>query len=92
MIKWKDFDKELDITPEEEAEIQFEMELIKATVEARKKSHLSQEELSKKTGLKQSAIARVESGIHSPSTSTLIKILHPMGYTLRVMPIKKSKH
>lgn len=71
---WDDFEKELDITPEQEAEIQFEMELIQATVQARKSKKISQEELSKKTGLKQSSIARVENGMltHNVKKSTFL--------------------
>lgn len=89
--KWEDLEKELNITPEQEAEIQLEMDLIEATIEARKKSNLSQRELSKKTGIKQPAIARIESRSRSPQATTLIKLLYPMGYTIRVVPLKKKK-
>ncbi len=88
--KWEDFEKELNITPEQEAEIQLEMDLIEATIEARKKSNLSQRDLSKKTGIKQPAIARIESRSRSPQATTLIKLLYPMGYTIRVVPLKKE--
>ena len=67
------------------------MEIIQATIEAIKNNKLSQEELSQKTGLKQSAIARLEKGIHSPSISTLVKILNPLGYTLKVVPVNNNK-
>lgn len=87
---WEEFEKELNITPEQEEEIRIEMEIMQAAIEARKNNKMSQEELSRKAGLKQSAIARVEKGKHSPSISTLIKILNPLGYTLKVVPIKKS--
>lgn len=89
--KWEEFEKTLNITPEQEEEIRMEMEIIQATINARKSKKISQEELSKKIGLKQSAIARVESGVHSSSVNTLIKILHPLGYTLKVVPIKYKK-
>ena len=88
--KWEDFEKELNITPEQEAEIQLEMDLIEATIEARKKSNLSQRELSEKTGIKQPAIARIESRSRSPQAMTLIKMLYPMGYTIRVVPLNKE--
>lgn len=87
---WNDFEKTLNITPEEEEEIRLEMEIIKATIEIREKNKLSQTDLSKITGIKQSAIARIEKSKHSPTTSTLIKLLYPMGYTLGVIPIKKN--
>ena len=88
---WKDFEKELEITPEQEEEIQLEMDIIKATVEARKQNNLTQRELSKKSGIKQPVIARIEKYVNSPQTSTLIKLLYPMGYTLRVVPLKKVR-
>ena len=89
-LTWEEVRKSLNITPEEE-EIKLEMEIMEATIEARKKSQLSQRELSKKTGIKQPAIARIEKGIGSPRVSTLMKLLYPIGYTLRVVPLNKNK-
>lgn len=89
--KWEDFEKELNITPEQEAEIRLEMDIIKATIEARKKNKLTQRELSKKSGITQPVIARIEKCINSPQTNTLIKLLYPMGYTLRVVPLDEIK-
>lgn len=88
---WEQFEKELNLTPEQEAEIQFEMDLIKATIEAREKKQLTQRELSKKSGIKQSAIARIERGVNSPRASTLIRMLYPMGYTLKVVPLDELR-
>lgn len=87
---WEEVEKELNITPEQQAEIDLEIEIIQATIDARKNKNITQEELSKRSGLKQSTIARIEKGKHSPTTSTLIKLLYPMGYTLGVIPIKKK--
>lgn len=84
--KWEEFEKELDITPEQE-EIRLEMDIIKATIEARKQNKLTQRELSQKSGVKQPVIARIEKCVNSPQTSTLIKLLYPMGYTIRVVPL-----
>ena len=86
---WNDFEKELDITPEQEEEIRLEMEIIEATINARKKLNLTQRELSKRSGVKQPVIARIEKCVNSPQTNTLIKILYSMGYTLRVVPLDK---
>lgn len=87
--KWEDFEKELGINAEEEAEIQLEMDLIKATVEARNKSGLTQRKLSEISGIKQPAIARIESCSNSPKVSTLMKLLFSMGYTLKVVPLEE---
>lgn len=84
---WEEVRKSLNITPEEEAEIQLEKDIIQATIEARKKNKLTQRELSKRSGVKQPVIARIEKCVNSPQTSTLIKLLYPMGYTIRVVPI-----
>jgi len=91
MERWEDFEKTLNITDAEEQAIHLEMNIIKETIEARKKAKLSQQELSRKTGIKQPAIARIESGTHSPKLSTLIKILQPIGYTIKIVPMK-NKH
>ena len=59
---------------------------------AHEQAKLSQRDLSEKTGIKQSAIARIEKRRCSPSASTLIKLLVPMGYTLRIVPINEKKN
>ena len=86
---FEEVEKELDFTPEEEAEIKLEMELIEATIQARKNANLTQRELSKKSGVIQPSIAKIESFKRSPQVDTLIKLLYPMGYTLCIVPLKK---
>lgn len=86
-VSWEKVKKELNITQEQEAEIQLEMDLIKAVIEARKKNNLTQRDLSEKTGIKQPVIARIESSTNSPKANTLIKLLYPLGYTLKVVPL-----
>lgn len=89
-LTWKEFRKQLNITPEEEAQIKLEKDIIEATINARKESKLTQRELSQKSGVKQPAIARIEKYVNSPQTNTLIKLLYPMGYTIKVVPINKN--
>lgn len=88
-LTWEEVRKKLNISPEQEEEIQLEKDIILATIEARKKNKLTQRELSKKSGVRQPVIARIEKCVNSPQTSTLIKLLYPMGYTLRVVPLDK---
>ena len=90
-LTWEEVEKNLNITPEQEAEIQLEMDIIRATIDARKNANLSQRELSKRTGIKQPAIARIESRSSSPQISTLIKLLYPIGYTLKIVPLDNNK-
>lgn len=89
-LTWEAVRESLNFTPEEEAEIQLEKDIIEAVINARKSIQLTQRELSKKTGIKQPSIAKIESHARSPQVSTLIKLLYPMGYTLRVVPLEKK--
>lgn len=90
MISWEEVRKELNTTTEEECIIEFEKELIRTLVEIREKQGLSQAELALKCNIKQSSIARMEKAIHSPQIDSLLKILVPLGYTLKIVPIKKQ--
>ena len=87
---WDDIEKEFDFTEEEDMEMELELALIRATVEARKNANLTQRELSELSGIKQPSIAKIESLVHSPQASTLIRLLYPMGYTLKIVPIEKE--
>ena len=91
-IKWEEFEKELNITKEQEEEIRLEMEIIEASINARESKKISQRELSKLSGIKQPAIARIEKRVNSPSISTLIKLLYPMGYTLKVVSLEEKRY
>ena len=76
------------VTPEERRKIDFEVELIGKMIEAREKKGYSQRELAELSGVKQPAIARMESLRSTPQIDTLLKILAPLGYTLSITPIK----
>ena len=91
--KWKDVKKEIeaDFTPEDIEEMELEKQIILATIEARKSSNLTQQQLSEKTGIIQSSIAKIENFSRIPQYTTLMKLLYPMGYTLKVVPLKKKK-
>jgi len=84
-IKWSEFEKTLNLTPEDEEEIRLEKELILAMCEARKERGFTQDELAKECGLNQQAVARVEKSIHSPQIKTIIKLLKPLGYKLSIV-------
>ena len=76
------------VTLEEKRKINFEVELIGKMIEAREKKGYSQRELAELSGVKQPAIARMESLKSTPQVDTLLKILAPLGYTLSITPIK----
>lgn len=72
------------VTPEEREKIEFEADLIKKMVEAREAKGLSQRQLAELSGVKQPAIARIESLKSTPQIDTLFKLLAPLGYTLQI--------
>ncbi len=56
--------------------------------QARRAAGLSQRELSRLSGVAQSAIARVERGQQVPRTDTLEKLLAACGFELRLGPVR----
>ena len=88
MKTWEELRKELSFSSEEEALIQLEKDLISAIITIRDERGLSQAELAKLCGMKQPAIARLERGTHSPQLDSLLKILSPLGYTLKIVPLE----
>jgi DNA-binding XRE family transcriptional regulator len=75
------------VSPTDRERINFEVALIGKMIEAREKKGLSQRELAKISGVKQPAIARLESMKTTPQIDTLFKILHPLGYTIEIVPL-----
>lgn len=72
-------------------QVNFEIALIGKMIEARAAKGLSQRNLAEMSGLKQPAIARLESLKATPQIDTLFKILVPLGYTLSIVPIEEAK-
>lgn len=60
-------------------------------IEAREEKGLSQRDLAKISGVKQPAIARLESLKTTPKIDTLFKVLKPLGYTLSIVPLDSKK-
>lgn len=79
------------VSPAEREKINFEIELIGKMVEAREQKGLSQRELAEISGVKQPAIARLESMKTTPQIDTLFKILNPLGYTISIVPLTSKK-
>lgn len=89
MKNWKTIRESLNLTKEDEIAIAFEKDLINSVIDIREKEGMSQVELAKKANIKQSQVARFEKAVHSPQINSLIKILFPLGYTLKLEKIKQ---
>ena len=91
-MEWKEFKKELLKDPEfkkEYEKLEPEYRIIRQIIALRRKKNLTQEQLAKLTGAKQSSIARIESGRHNPSLRLLEKIAEALDTELDVRFIPK---
>ena len=75
------------IDASQKAKIDFEVALIGKMIEARENKGLSQKQLADIVGIKQPALARLESLRVTPKIDTLFKILQPLGFTIEIVPI-----
>jgi len=58
--------------------------------ELRNRHKITQKQLEELSGIKQPMIARIENGESMPRIDTLLKLLEPMGLTLKIVPIEKN--
>ena len=75
------------VSKAEKAQIEFESSLIGKLIELREAKGMTQTELAEISGVKQPAIARLESMRCTPQIDTLFKLLSPLGYTLSIVPL-----
>ena len=87
---WEEVKKEL-FTPEEIAEIEAGASLMGELIEARQKKGISQKRLEELSGVSQPVIARMEKGTTSPQVKTLLKVLRPLGLTVKIVPIAEAQ-
>ena len=71
-------------------DIQPEMDVIRAIVDARTAQNLTQKELSKITGINQANISKLENGTRNPTVSLLKRLAEGMGMELRIQFIPKN--
>ena len=70
---------------------ELEYEFVQDFIKLRKDNHLTQEAMANQSGVIRLTITRIENLITSPQINTLIKILEPVGYTVKIVPIDKKK-
>ena len=63
---------------------------IKEFIQFRKENNLTQELFAKYSNVTREKIARIESNYSSPSLLSLLKILAPIGYTIKIEKVKKN--
>ena len=65
-------------------DIQPEMDVIRAMIDARIKQNLTQKELASRTGIDQADISRLENGTRNPTLKLLKKLAAGMGMQLKI--------
>ena len=84
---FKDFyNDQSNVSTSDRAKIEFEVDLIGKLIEARETKGFTQAQLAEAAGIKQSAVARMESLKATPQIDTLFKVLMPLGYKLAIVP------
>ena len=76
-LKEPEFKKEWD-------DIQPEMDVIRAMIDARIKQNLTQKELAARTGIDQADISKLENGTRNPTLKLLKKLAAGMGMQLKI--------
>lgn len=93
MSEFNDFLNEQLQDPEfrkEWEDIQPEMDVIRAMMEARISQNLTQKELSERTGINQADISKLENGTRNPSLKLLKRLADGMGMTLKIEFVPKE--
>ena len=72
-------------------EIQPEMNVIRALIDARISQNMTQKELSEKTGIAQTEISKLENGTRNPSIKLLQRLADGLGMVLNVTFTPKEK-
>ena len=76
---------------EEYDALEPEFNIIQAMIDTRKKQNLTQKELSRRTGITQADISRIENGTRNPSLDMLKRLAKGMGMRLKLELIPDKK-
>ncbi len=69
----------------------LERQFIESLIKLRKDRRLTQQTMADDAGVIRETIARIENSITSPQVNTLLKIIEPLGYTIKLAKIDSKK-
>ena len=69
---------------------EMEYNLITEFIRLRKNAKLSQQDIAEHSNVIRTTIARIENKMNSPQIKTMLEILEPLGYTLKIEKIDKK--
>lgn len=61
--------------------------LVHEILRTRREMNMTQKNIEVACGVKQPVIARMERGLTDPQLTTILKVLHPLGKTLKIVDI-----
>lgn len=79
-----DYKNENEFTLEENKYTELRDSFLEDLYKLRKEKNLTQKDLEKMTGIKQSTIAKIEHGIINPSMNNIFKLVIAMGKTIKM--------
>ena len=88
---WKTY-KETRMNAQERNELELKAGIICEILESRKQQGITQKQLETASGVKQPIIARLENGLTDPQLTTILKLLRPLGKTLKIVPLEESSY
>ena len=94
MSDFREFRQELLNDPEVRREydaLEPEFDIIRAMIQARKQQNMTQGELSRRTGITQADISRIENGTRNPSLNMLKRLAEGLGMRLKVEFLPKTQ-
>ena len=68
----------------------MEYELITEFIRLRKDANLSQQDIANQSEVIRTTIARIERTMHSPQDKSMLQILKPIGYSLKIEKLEKK--
>jgi len=87
MESWSDVRGSItSLTDEEKNELEFFAEIVSKIIKRRAELNITQRSLAEKSGIKQSAIARLEKLDVIPRIDTLERVLRPLGLRMEIVP------
>lgn len=86
---WESYEK-AHFTESEITEADLIVQIVGEIIKARHEKDISQRELESISGIKQSVIARMETGKTDPQLSTIVKVLASLGKKLAIVSIKNK--
>jgi predicted XRE-type DNA-binding protein len=91
LTTWNEHESELiekgHLSDEEIRESDMRVALMLELIKARKDKNLTQRQLEELSGVRQPIIARMEKGTSIPNMATVMRVLAPLGMTLKIVPL-----